>query len=218
MDYFDLHCDTISKAFDKGADIFDKSNAVNLKDISAFEHYIQTFAIFIKDDEPQPFTKYKKMLSFFRSQKEKLPKDLEYILAVEGGAVLENDIDRLYELKKDKIKLLSLAWNNGTDLAGGVYSDKSLTPVGEKAIAVMNELKIACDLSHLNEKSFYKALEKSDKVLATHSNCFEVTPHKRNLKKAQISALAEKKGILGLCFILTFWERIFSKKYIKTYF
>lgn len=199
MNYFDLHCDTAFEIYKNKTDFYDSSLAVNFSKIP-FRKWCQTFAFFIKDDTKEPFVLYKNMLSYFTDKMNILPQPLEYILAVEGGAVLEKEIDRLYILKKDKIKFLSLAWNGETALAGGAYSDKGLTRLGEKAIVLMNRLKIACDLSHLNEKSFKKAVELSEYPLATHSNCYDIRQHKRNLKDEQIRAVAEKKGIIGLCF------------------
>ncbi len=199
MDYFDLHCDTVFEIYKKKSDFFDTSLAVNFNK-PPFLKWCQTFAFFIKDDTKEPFSLYKNMLSYFSAKADLLPKSLKYLLAVEGGAVLEEEIDRLYILKKDKIKFLSLAWNGETALAGGADSDKGLTSLGKKAIELMNRLKIACDLSHLNEKSFMKAVEHSSYPLATHSNCYSICRHKRNLKPEQIKAVAEKKGIIGLCF------------------
>lgn len=63
----------------------------------------------------------------------------------------------------------------------------------------MNRLKICADLSHLNEKSFYGAIELSDFPLATHSNCKSVYDNPRNLTDNQIKLIAQKGGIIGLC-------------------
>lgn len=199
MNYFDLHCDTASEIHKSKTDFFCEKLAVNFNG-RFFEKWCQTFAFFIKDAEQKPFEKYKNMLSYF-NEKIKDKKYLhEYILSVEGGAVLEDKIERLYILRKDNIKFLSLAWNGETALAGGAYSEKGVTDLGKGAIALMNDLKMACDVSHLNEKSFYKAVELSHFPLATHSNCYNLCPHKRNLKDEQIRAIAEKNGIIGLCF------------------
>ncbi len=199
VNYFDLHCDTASEIYNKKTDFFEGSLAVNFNKIP-FDEWCQTFAFFIKDDRENPFSLYKNMLSYFTDKMKISLQPFEYILAVEGGAVLQEDCDRLYILKNDRIKFLSLAWNGETALAGGAYSEKGLTKLGEKAVALMNKLKIACDLSHLNEKSFYKAVELSSYPLATHSNCYNICCHKRNLKEEQIKAVSEKKGIIGLCF------------------
>ena len=82
----------------------------------------------------------------------------------------------------------------------GSKTDKGLTDFGKDVIGVMNSLKIGCDLSHLNDKSFYGAIEKAEFPLATHSNCRLVCNHPRNLNIEQIKLIAEKGGVVGLCF------------------
>ena len=44
---FDLHCDTLSKAFDDNCDLNDKSLAVNYDGVEAFETFIESFDVFL---------------------------------------------------------------------------------------------------------------------------------------------------------------------------
>ncbi|MBI1880485.1 MAG: membrane dipeptidase [Chloroflexi bacterium] len=56
-------------------------------------------------------------------------------------------------------------------------------------------------MSHLNEAGFWSALEHGrGPVLASHSNSAVICPHHRNLTDAQIKALAERGGVIGLNF------------------
>jgi membrane dipeptidase len=56
-------------------------------------------------------------------------------------------------------------------------------------------------VSHLNEAGFWSALEHSrGPVLASHSNSAAICAHHRNLTDAQIKALAERGGLIGLNF------------------
>ncbi len=199
MDFFDLHCDTAYEIFKNKTDFFDRRLAVNFGDIP-FSKWKQFFAFWIRDDAENPFSLYNSMRDYFNTKIKSAPENLTYYTAIEGGAVLEDKPERLYTLKNDGIKLLSLAWNFETLLAGGINSESGLSDIGKEAILLMNKLKIACDLSHLNEKSFEKAVELSDFPLASHSNCYKSLEHPRNLKDWQIGAIAEKGGILGLCF------------------
>ena len=57
------------------------------------------------------------------------------------------------------------------------------------------------DVSHLNEKSFYDVAYYTDKpLIASHSNCYSLVPHKRNLKDEQLKLIIESGGLVGLCF------------------
>ena len=84
-----------------------------------------------------------------------------------------------------------------TEITAEKYISWANNPIGKKAIKKMNNLKIGCDLSHINEKGFYSAIEIADFPLATHSNCYEICPHKRNLKMDQIKLIAETNLFSG---------------------
>ena len=70
----------------------------------------------------------------------------------------------------------------------------------------MNELGMAVDVSHLNDKSFYKVIELAQKQIATHSNCRFVCDVPRNLSDNQIKLICEKHGIIGLNFYPLFFN------------
>ena len=214
MNYFDLHCDTPFECF-KQNQLFSKNNlAVSGEKGSVFEKWNQCFAVWIKDDAPNPFYLYKSILSDFKDKIAQIPDNLTPILTVEGGAVLEENIERLEILKADGIKAITLTWNGQNLLAGGAYSDASLTEYGAEVIKEMNRLNIACDLSHLNDKSFFAALDIADHPLATHSCCRSIVDHKRNLTDEQLKALKQRNGIVGLCFYPDFvGEDVFEGVY-----
>ncbi len=207
MDYFDLHCDTAYECYVKNTNLHSDRLAVNCDSARYFRKWVQTFAFWIMDDAQNPWQLYKDMYADFASKLGDIPANLTPLFSVEGGALLENDLDRLYALKADKIRLLTLTWNGENPIAGGSKSDKGLTDFGKEVITEMNRLKIGCDLSHLNEKSFYSAADLSDYPLATHSNCRIFCENKRNLSDGQIRLIAQKGGIIGLCFYPEFLGR-----------
>ena len=93
-------------------------------------------------------------------------------------------------------------------------SDKSLTDFGKNVIKKMNNLKIGCDLSHLNENSFFEAIEYAEYPLATHSASKKICNHKRNLGDEQIRLICDRGGIIGLCFYPEFLGGdVFEKLY-----
>ena len=197
MDFFDLHCDTAYEMYLKNEGFYENNLAVSAKLGECFENWAQTFAIWIKEDTKQPFLFYKNALKHLKGS---LCGKVTPIFAVEGGSVIEDKIDRLYELKQDGIKFLTLTWNNENLIAGGVNSEKGLSAFGKEVITQMNKIGMAVDVSHLNDKSFYDVIEKSETVLATHSNCRSICGNKRNLTDCQIKLLAQKGGIIGLNF------------------
>lgn len=197
MDFFDLHCDTAYEMYLKNEGFCENTLAVSAKLGECFENWTQTFAIWIKEDTENPFLFYKNALNHLKGS---LCGKVNPLFAVEGGSVIEDKIDRLYELKQDGIKFLTLTWNNENLIAGGVNSEKGLSAFGKDVITQMNKIGMAVDVSHLNDKSFYGVIDKAETVLATHSNCRSICGNKRNLTDCQIKLLAQKGGIIGLNF------------------
>lgn len=219
MNFFDLHCDTPFECYKQNKEFYVNSLAVSGESGEIFDRWKQVFAVWIRDDEDNPFKTYKEILKDFKARLKTAPKNLTPYFAVEGGAVIERDADNLFALNQDGIKLLTLTWNGENNIAGGVYSEKGLTDFGKSAIEIMNRLKIGCDLSHINEKGFYKAIEIADFPLATHSNCKEICPHKRNLSLEQIELICEKNGVIGLNFYPLFLgENVFDKIYQNIFY
>ncbi len=197
MNFFDLHCDTAYEMYVKNQEFSKNNLAVSAKKGEVFESWYQTFAVWLPENVENPFNFYKAVLN---NLKAKLCGNVNPVFAVEGGTVLEENIENLYKLQEDGIKMLTLTWNGQNAIAGGVKSDKGLTDFGKAVINKMNDLNMAVDLSHLNEKSFYKAVEIAKKPIATHSNCKQVFNVPRNLTDQQIKLIAEKNGMVGLNF------------------
>ena len=78
---------------------------------------------------------------------------------------------------------------------------KGLTPFGREALKAMEELGIALDLAHANDRTFWEALELFDgPICYTHGDCYALSPHARNMTDEQMKAFAQKGGVLGICF------------------
>lgn len=218
MNYFDLHCDTPYECYFKNQLFFNNSLAVSAEKGTLFENWKQVFAVWIRDDIDKPYKLYRAVLDNFKEKLTQKSDNLTPYFAVEGGAVIGNDIDLLYELKEDGIRSITLTWNGENLIAGGSKTDKGLTRFGQRVIKELNALQICCDLSHLNDKSFYKAVETADYPIATHSNCRAVCDVPRNLTDGQLRLIAEKGGIIGLCFYPEFLGGdVFLKLYENIY-
>lgn len=200
MNYFDLHCDTPYECFTKGRNFNRNNLAVSGEKGRIFEKWRQVFAVWIRDDAENPYELYCRIITDFKTKLKERPDNLTPYFSVEGGAVVEEKTERLYKLKEDGIKILTLVWNGENRIAGGSKSEKGLTDFGKSVIKELNALKICCDLSHCNDKSFFKAVEIANYPIATHSNCRSVCNVPRNLTDEQLKLIAEKNGIIGICF------------------
>lgn len=99
------------------------------------------------------------------------------------------------------VRIVGLTWSMGSRYSGGNATGGGLTAQGCDLVAALDELKIIHDVSHLSEPAFFELLERSaGTVIASHSNARALshTFGERNLSDAQIKALAERHGVIGL--------------------
>ena len=130
---------------------------------------------------------------------DKLP-GFNVVLGLEGLRNLKSieDIDVLYNMG---FRHAMLTWNEENRYATGAKAnpERGLTEEGIKLLKRMEELDMIIDLAHLNEKSFYEALNVVNKnIIYSHGNCKKFCSHVRNVTDEQMLALKKVDGLLGL--------------------
>lgn len=129
------------------------------------------------------------------------------ISAIENCAALAVDDDAVFEAYERGFRSFGIVWNNDNCLAGGTFGDGNVTVRGERLIRDLNRLPVAVDLAHMNEKSFYDALAIVERPpIVTHTCCYDLNPHPRNLKENQMKELRMAGGIMGITFCDKFLE------------
>ena len=140
---------------------------------------------------------------------------------VEGGHMIEDDINRLDTFYNRGVRYMTLTWNNSPSWASSHADEKNskytgpkgLTSFGKSIIARMNQLGIIVDISHVGEATFWDAINTTTKpVIASHSNAYSICPVTRNLKDNQILAVGKNGGVINLNFYSAFVDSTFSKK------
>ena len=140
---------------------------------------------------------------------------------VEGGHMIEDDINRLDLFYKRGVRYMTLTWNNSPSWASSHADEKDprykghkgLTSFGKQIINRMNKLGIIVDISHVGETTFWDAIKTTTKpVIASHSNAYAICPVSRNLKDAQIKAIGKNGGVISLNFYSAFVDSSYSKK------
>ncbi len=123
------------------------------------------------------------------------------LLGFQTPAPIEADIDLLGVWKSLGLAAMQLTYNTHSLLGAGCYeeADAGLTRMGHEAVAEMNRLGIAIDLSHAGPRTAMEAIETSARpVAATHANPKHWRDVPRNLSDDLLGALAETGGMLGL--------------------
>lgn len=124
------------------------------------------------------------------------------LMGIEGLSGIGDDIYQLYTLYRLGFRHASLTWNEENSFAAGASVEdpsKGITPIGEKAIKLIEELGMILDVSHLNEKSFWDVVDIAKKpFIASHSNSKSLCQHRRNITDEQAKAIAKSDGVIGV--------------------
>jgi membrane dipeptidase len=150
------------------------------------------------EGRPDVFTQVRRVEEI---QAAKAAGKLGIIFSFESAAALEDKVDRINLFRALGVRVMQLAYNMPSPFGAGVLSppDSGLTELGRQAIARMNQLGVAVDLSHANSATAVAAMKASTKpVLMTHGGCVAVHKHPRNKTDADLRALAEKGGVFGI--------------------
>lgn len=216
MIYIDGHCDTLTCAFDDKKHIDDVKYSFNSIDANNlyFEGkkvpVIQLMAAFIHPKFENGYKRAENVLNYYLENKKNTvlilnKKNLENvidnnlvgtILTIENGKAIENDltnIDRLYE---KGIRVMSINWNEDNLLATGALTEEKtgLTKMGMNYVRKLEEKRILIDISHSSEKTFWDVIKNTkNTIVASHSCCYAICQHPRNLKDEQIIEIARRK-------------------------
>jgi membrane dipeptidase len=142
------------------------------------------------------------------------------MIGVEGGHMIESDLNKLDSLSARGMRYLTLTWNNSTEWAtsardesgaGAALLQKGLSEFGKNVVRRLNELGVIVDLSHVGEQTFYDALAVTTKpVLLTHSSVWSICPVFRNAKDEQLLALKKNGGVI----CVNFYPAFISKEFV----
>jgi membrane dipeptidase len=136
--------------------------------------------------------------------------------AIQGGNALEAAPDGPRSIKDRLITRVTLV-----HLTSSVYGatssplsrlrrERGLSPRGREFVQALDQERVFVDLAHIHPRGFWDAVEMHDKTLpliATHTGVSGVRPSWRNLDDAQIKAIADCGGAIGV---------VFAEYHIKT--
>lgn len=229
MNYFDLHCDTAFDMYYRKCGLAENSLALSLKGFERYEKKAQVFAIW-SDNKKSPEENYADFFNIFENLKEEIEENyekavfctesatlsdgdtrLKIIPAVEGSALLGNDISRLEILREYGVRILTLTWGGMCETGGAHDTEEGLTDFGFKLVEECEKLGIIVDVSHLSEKGFYDVANVAVKpFIASHSNSAALCVHSRNLSDTQLRTIVTKGGIVGVNLVKSHLSKAFA--------
>jgi membrane dipeptidase len=129
---------------------------------------------------------------------------LASLMGVEGGHAIDNDLGLLRDYYRLGVRYMTLTWSNTNEWAdsSGDVDDKNvqhhggMTDFGTDVVHEMNRLGMMVDISHVADKTFYRALIVSRApVIASHSSSRALTNVPRNMTDDMLRALARNGGV-----------------------
>jgi len=238
----DTHNDFLSQAVDKGYNFEDNLLGKAHSDLGRMIKGgldVQIFSVWC-DARPDAYAfanrEIDSLYSLVKRSNNKMaiaytPKDIRYnlkhhiqtaMMGMEGGHMIEDDINKLDSLYKRGVRYMTLTWNNSTSWASSAMEEsngkipegkRGLNDLGKKIITRMNELGMMVDLSHVGEQTFKDAIATSTKpVIVSHSCVWNIDPVFRNLKDYQIDAIKKNGGVICINFNSGFLDSNYVKK------
>lgn len=244
----DTHCDILFNQIRSGIDIgkAQKSGNFDLPRARKGGLDVQVFSIWC--DETGGYSLANREIDSLYSLIKRYPKQIALVknrtevesalrenklaamIGVEGGHMIENNLNYLDKLAERGMIYLTLTWNNSTPWSSSAADETSgkvkpenagLNNFGKEVIARLNKLGVMVDLSHVGERTFYDAIKLSTKpVLVSHSCVYQLNPVPRNLKDEQIDAIGKNGGLISLNFYNGFLDSTYQRKqqnFLKKY-
>ncbi len=160
------------------------------------------------DSVKQQVAKNPKQLMFVAT-----PEGIEYahrthkfavLMGIEGGHSIEGSIPLLRQYYALGVRYMTLTWanSNGWADSSGDIDDKSvthtkegLTEFGKDVVYEMNRLGMMVDISHVSDRTFFRALVISRApVIASHSAARALCDAPRNMTDTMLTAVANSGG------------------------
>ncbi|ACY17275.1 dipeptidase [Haliangium ochraceum] len=130
--------------------------------------------------------------------------------AIEGGQALEGDLDNVSRFAARGVRSIGLLHFSRNQLGAPAYgtgsdNQQGLTDFGREVVREMNRLGMIVDLAHINRKGFFEAIEHTQApVMVTHTGVLGVHRSWRNIDDAQLRAVADTGGCVGVIFAKRF--------------
>jgi membrane dipeptidase len=201
---------------------------------------IQIFSIFCGGEQVNPYAWAHREIDTVQAWVERNPEKMVWVknstdlgkavkreklgtmLGVEGGHMIENDLQKLDTLFHRGVRYMTLTWNNSTTWASSALDETTqpqslkqlgLSEFGKSVVHRMNELGMIVDVSHVGEKTFWDVIEQTQKpIIASHSSAYAICPHRRNLKDDQLRAIARNGGVVHVNFYAGFIDSTYESR------
>lgn len=212
--------DGLSAAFDYGIESFDNNVLAIFKQsgISALNATIPSPG----DDHATTLSKIESTLALIKRYPShfrlvtkasdvllaKEQQQIGIIMGFQSTEMFADDLNQIDFFARNGVRYMQLSYNGASQFGSGglVKNDKGLTVLGQEALQRMEKNKVLVDLSHAGQKTVAQAIKESTRPLTiSHTGCNGVYRHPRNNDDAELKAVADKGGVVGI-YLMPFLE------------
>lgn len=136
--------------------------------------------------------------------------DLEppvFVLGLEGAEPYVDDVGLVEAFHWLGVRVVQPAWMYGNRVTGtcGDVNPEGITPFGRQVLSILGELGAVIDLAHISDAGFRDVVEQyPGPIMCSHTCCRALNDHPRNITDEQARWVAERDGIVGICFVNDF--------------
>lgn len=212
--------DGLSAAFDYGVESFDNNVLAIFKQsgISALNATIPSPG----DDHATTLSKIESTLALIKRYPShfrlvtkasdvllaKKQQQIGIIMGFQSTEMFADDLNQIDFFARNGVRYMQLSYNGASQFGSGglVKNDKGLKVLGQEALQRMEKNKVLVDLSHAGQKTVAQAIKESTRPLTiSHTGCNGVYRHPRNNDDAELKAVADKGGVVGI-YLMPFLE------------
>ena len=128
------------------------------------------------------------------------------LLGLEGAHALEGDLDRLERFALRGLRYLGLLHFSANEAGFPAYGrgrrdDAGLTPWGHALVERCEHHRVIVDLAHINRRGFLDVCARATRPpIVSHTGVLGAFEHWRNIDDAQLRAVADRGGCVGVIF------------------
>ncbi|MDB4942113.1 MAG: putative peptidase [Labilithrix sp.] len=128
------------------------------------------------------------------------------LLGIEGAHALEGDLDNVAVFARRGVRYIGMLHFSSNEAGHPAYGrgrndEAGLTPWGYGLVSACEDSGVLVDLSHVNKAGFLDACLVARKPpIVSHTGVLGAFEHWRNIDDAQLRAVADKGGVVGVIF------------------
>jgi membrane dipeptidase len=135
----------------------------------------------------------------------------QFVLGLEGAEPFGQDLGLVEAFYWAGVRVVGLSWMHQNAVTGscGEPNPGGITSFGREVLRELDSAGVIVDLAHISDKGFYDVIEQyQGPVMCSHTCARALREHSRNISDEEARLLAERDGLIGVCFFSDFLDEV----------